>query len=434
MHASSMENMYKCYSRYFDTKYYYTKNNLTVIDVGGSNINGSYKDIFSDEKINFKTTDIHDSKEVDIVLKNPYKLPFHSNSIDILISGQTFEHVEFFWLLFSEMVRVLKNDGLIFLITPSSGTEHKFPVDCYRFYPDSYTALAKYTNCFLIDFWKDQRGPWKDLVGVFGKNSIPKFKKSDIQKNYFNSKYAEEFNPSTVYPKQVDQFEIVKGTTSYLKILKTIHNIKSPQLYLEVGVRKGKSLALSKTYSIAMDPIPDIETQSLPMHIVFKCSSDDFFEWYAEEVLNQKIDLSFIDGMHLFEFVLRDFINVEKYSTKHTVIAIDDILPNHEQQAKRKRRTKAWTGDVWKIYFCLKEYRPDLKMLLIDSFPTGLLLITNLNPLNNTLIKLYNPIVKKYHNIQFRDFSERLLNRVDAIKSNEFILKKFCSNQSNNEI
>ena len=61
---------------------------------------------------------------------------------DALISGQAFEHVKFFWLTWMEMVRTLKPGGFIFLIAPSRGPEHRYPVDCWRFYPDSYRALA----------------------------------------------------------------------------------------------------------------------------------------------------------------------------------------------------------------------------------------------------------------------------------------------------
>jgi hypothetical protein len=38
---------------------------------------------------------------------------------DVVISGQAFEHIEFFWLSWRETVRVLRQGGLIFLIAPS---------------------------------------------------------------------------------------------------------------------------------------------------------------------------------------------------------------------------------------------------------------------------------------------------------------------------
>lgn len=85
--------------------------------------------------------------------------------------------------------------------------------------------------------------------------------------------------------------------------------------------------------------------------------------------VNFKINLihfAFIDGLHLFEFVFRDFINIETRSSNKTIVAIDNIFPNHIEQTTRKRKTKIWTDDVWKIILCLKQYRSDLKLTMID--------------------------------------------------------------------
>ena len=83
---------------------------------------------------------------VDIVLDDPYRLPFGDGEVDVVVSGQMLEHCEFFWLSFGEMLRILKPDGYLFLIVPSAGPIHNYPVDCYRFYPDAMKALAKYTG------------------------------------------------------------------------------------------------------------------------------------------------------------------------------------------------------------------------------------------------------------------------------------------------
>ena len=41
------------------------------------------------------------------------------------------------------------------------------------------------------------------------------------------------------------------------------------------------------------------------------------------------VRLAFIDGMHLFEFALRDFINTERHCSPKAVIVFDDILPRN---------------------------------------------------------------------------------------------------------
>ena len=46
------------------------------------------------------------------------------------------------------------------------------------------------------------------------------------------------------------------------------------------------------------------------------------------------MELAFIDGLHLFEQVLRDFINVERHSSPSTVVLLHDCLPLDEATAQ----------------------------------------------------------------------------------------------------
>jgi hypothetical protein len=105
------------------------------------------------------------------------------------------------------------------------------------------------------------------------------------------------------------------------------------------------------------------------------------------------LDLAFIDGMHLFEYVLRDFMNVERYSTWSTVIAFDDMLPRDIDEAARDRHTEAWTGDVYKLIPTLARYRPDLIALQVDTQPTGILVVLGADATNVDLRGHYNSIV-----------------------------------------
>jgi len=168
MHPSSLDNMKKCRDRFLVSAFFDERSAVRVLDVGGADLNGSYRPLFSDRPYEYVSADMEPGPGVDLVLQAPYELPYEDSEIDVVISGQMLEHCEFFWLAFQEMVRVVKPNGFIFLIAPSGGPIHRFPVDCYRFLPDAYEALAKYTNCRLIDVWQDKRRPWHDLVGVFG--------------------------------------------------------------------------------------------------------------------------------------------------------------------------------------------------------------------------------------------------------------------------
>lgn len=171
MHISSLEHMEKLIERYLDPL-----SPLSIIDVGSYDVNGSYRPLFDKPGWFYRGVDQIAGPNVDIVLEDPYCLPLPSNGVDLVISGQAFEHIDYFWLVFVEMARVLKPRGLIFLIAPSRGPEHRCPVDCWRFYPDGYHALARYANLELIEVQTDwnphpatDSAQWGDTVGVFRK-------------------------------------------------------------------------------------------------------------------------------------------------------------------------------------------------------------------------------------------------------------------------
>lgn len=391
MHSSSLENMEKCFRRYVAERVASREQRkYRVLDIGGADVNGSYADLFPKEHFEYVGADLKAGPGVSIVLEDPYRLPVSDGSFDYVLSGQMLEHCEFFWKSFEEMVRVLAPNGLIFLIAPSAGPIHLYPVDCYRFYPDAYRALATHAGCHLVDWWHDQRGPWNDLVGVFSRE--PREANRSAASSHANASRANSFSAEQSLPSS----DLVQGTVHYLDLLRRLHTVLRPAHYFEIGVRKGQSLSLATCPAIGVDPEPEIAVALGENVRVVADTSDDFFENESSAVLPQSLELVFIDGMHLFEFVLRDFMNVERRSGDNTVVVIDDMLPNLPEQASRERKTRVWTGDVWKMHECLRKYRPDLRLTLLDTSPTGLLLVTGLNPRNQTLWQRYNPIVREY--------------------------------------
>lgn len=118
-----------------------------VLDVGSYDVNGSYKHLFDQSLFDYNGLDMEAGPNVDIVLSHPYDWSdLKDDSYDIVISGQAFEHIEFFWKTMEEMTRVLKKDGLLCLIVPNGFGEHRYPVDCYRFFTDGMVALARYVG------------------------------------------------------------------------------------------------------------------------------------------------------------------------------------------------------------------------------------------------------------------------------------------------
>lgn len=184
----------------------------------------------------------------------------------------------------------------------------------------------------------------------------------------------------------------MRGAQDYREVLRRIHATRQPDVYVEIGVRHGASLALARARVIVgIDPSPELRVPLPPQARIAATTSDEFFA-RAAGMLDAPIDLAFIDGMHLFEFALRDFVNVEQRSSPAGVVVFDDILPNHPAQARRERATGVWTGDVWKIVPCLRWFRPDLELHALDAAPTGLLVVTGLDPANDTLRRRYAEI------------------------------------------
>jgi len=219
------------------------------------------------------------------------------------------------------------------------------------------------------------------------------------------------------------QFPTLKGVP-YLRYLARMHRHLLPNWYLEVGTNTGRSLARATCNSIAVDPNFIISSDvigSKPAVHFFQSTSDDFFSADHTKRLCDKIDLAFLDGLHLFEFLLRDFMGTEKLCDTDSVIAMHDCIPMSYIAAERHwdtKATKSWTGDVWKVVPILKKYRPDLKVEVLDCPPSGLTIVTNLDPENDVLDKHYDEIIAEFMDETLSSYGEdRLIGELDIINS-----------------
>lgn len=189
-------------------------------------------------------------------------------------------------------------------------------------------------------------------------------------------------------PSLVAVHELLLGTflhgEHYLLVLKRIHQLLEPRSYVEIGVEAGASIRLAApaTLSIGVDPAAAIPPPLPPNVRVFAQTSDEFFARndVSAELGGLPIDLALIDGMHHFEFALRDFMNLERLSAPGATILIHDCFPHDRLTAGRERQTVGWSGDIWRLVVLLKKYRPDLRIHTIATPPTGLGIVRNLNP------------------------------------------------------
>jgi hypothetical protein len=188
------------------------------------------------------------------------------------------------------------------------------------------------------------------------------------------------------------------------EVLTSLHTHLRPKRYLEIGTWTGGSLALASCASLAIDPHFGLATDVVtvkPVCALYQMTSDDFFGNHdPTQVLGGPIDLAFLDGLHLFEALLRDFINTEKYCRRNSVIVLHDCIPPVLAWTPRTPPPgDAWTGDVWKVPLILRKYRPELKIYPLDSPPSGVVLITNLDPASSVLSGGYYDIVEEFRGL-----------------------------------
>lgn len=186
----------------------------------------------------------------------------------------------------------------------------------------------------------------------------------------------------------------------YFRVLGRIHRYLRPRTYLEIGVSRGDSLRLvqPETRVLGIDPQPKL-AQAPPANVaIYPETSDDFFAKYdaRAELGGLPVELAFIDGLHHFEYSLRDFVNVERTCSRASVILIHDCYPLDARTAQRAQVTGFWSGDVWRLLLLLRSVRPDLTVRTIATPPTGLGIVLNPDPDSRVLSERLAELTAEY--------------------------------------
>lgn len=189
MHPSAHAQMGLSIQRYMEKDRRYR-----VLDFGSGTSRRqrlTHRSLLEEYDCDYTGVDIRDGNNIDIVMKKPYRIPLRSRSVDVVLSGQVFEHVPFFWASLLEIARVMKPDAYFFLTVPSRGHIHS-RYDCWRFYPDGLRAMAAWSRLRLREGFTDfppaiardlgtprrmhdyaaidsENYYWGDTVGVFQK-------------------------------------------------------------------------------------------------------------------------------------------------------------------------------------------------------------------------------------------------------------------------
>ena len=192
---------------------------------------------------------------------------------------------------------------------------------------------------------------------------------------------------------------------NYLVWLERLYQFLAPETVIEVGVFQGASIALvpPPCLAIGIDPKPTIIVPLKTEAHIFTETSDAFFALRRHEKLlaGRPLSVAFIDGLHLYEQALRDFIALEALCGPRSVVLFHDTVPLDQSTQTRTRETTFHTGDVWKAVLCLRHYRPDLDIVTIATPPTGLTVVTNLDPTSRVLRENYEKAVGRFIDTPF---------------------------------
>lgn len=171
MHDTSWDKMVRFVEVHLDE---HTTAPLEILDVGSQIVvatHPTYRSLFERPGWTYTGLDVQPGINVDIAVADPYRWDdVAADAYDVVVSGQALEHVAYFWQTAFEIGRVLKPGGVTMLIAPSGGPEHRYPLDCWRYYTDGMRAIADSLGFEVVDVGTDWAGvPWSDSYLVMRK-------------------------------------------------------------------------------------------------------------------------------------------------------------------------------------------------------------------------------------------------------------------------
>lgn len=230
-----------------------------IVDVGAQDVNGSLRQ-FSPEGATYVGVDFAKGSGVDIIINDPYSLPFEDESVDVIVCSSVFEHSDFFWLLYLECLRILKPSGLLYVNAPSNGMVHRYPVDSWRFYPDSGLSLVKwaqhnfYQALLLESFVGDKSGSisgdgiWNDFVAVFLKDeAFASSYPSRIQNITGELRHGQSFGNNNNAPQlaSVSDYDLIMKQKNTIEFLKQTVKMQDREIAHQASTIESKSDTIS---------------------------------------------------------------------------------------------------------------------------------------------------------------------------------------------
>jgi SAM-dependent methyltransferase len=147
---------------------------LKILDVGSRDVTGGirgpqhkvpqcYNPIFENASWTYTGVDIEAGANVDVVAPGLYAWGVPDEEFDVVISGQTLEHVKNTHKFMEAIANATKPKGIVCIIAPWKWPQHRFPIDCWRILPDGMTfLLEEISNLSVVKVWKAN----DDCIGI----------------------------------------------------------------------------------------------------------------------------------------------------------------------------------------------------------------------------------------------------------------------------
>lgn len=112
-----------------------TQDEVTVLDIGGRNVNGSIRDLFPNAT-EYIAVDIREGEGVDVVADAATWVP--DQEYDVVVSTETFEHTEVWPQICNTAYKAMKPGGKLILTMAGPGRPEHSAVDGGPLRPDEY--------------------------------------------------------------------------------------------------------------------------------------------------------------------------------------------------------------------------------------------------------------------------------------------------------
>ena len=159
----------------------YFKSGMRVLEVapeGGNSLRKCVNDTsIKWEAINLEPEDkkyVIQKLEGLIVTHKPYEYPIESNTYDIVVSANVFEHVPKVWVWMKELARVCKPGGHVITVAPLNWGYHAEPIDCWRAYPEAMKGVYDDAGLVVEKALFESTDTWKSRANVAGLKYVVK--------------------------------------------------------------------------------------------------------------------------------------------------------------------------------------------------------------------------------------------------------------------